>query len=105
MAIVGIAIVGSANFLFPSKNSSSTSSSTQILIGYLLVIISLFTNGVFFVSEELLFKKFHLHPFQVVGTEGIWGLCIYAIVLPILTYAHCPVDFLGKEACVYQNNN
>jgi len=40
---------------------------------------------------------YHLDPLEVVGTEGIWGLCLYAIILPILSTAHCT---LSPDICV-----
>lgn len=66
-----------------------------------LIVLSLFFNGVLFISEEWLFGKFFLHPFQVVGTEGFWGIIIYGICLPILSYASCPLSALEGTCVVY----
>jgi len=30
-----------------------------------------------------------LDPFQIVGTEGMWGLAIYMILLPIMQIIKC----------------
>jgi hypothetical protein len=67
------------------------------VLGYILVIASLFTNGFFFVFEEKLFSKYHLEPFQIVGIEGLWGLLFYAITLPAITFIPCN---FGMSACV-----
>lgn len=64
----------------------------------LLIVISLFFNGALFVTEEKLFSKFVIDPFEIVGTEGCWGLGYYAILLPILSTVSCP---LGKYCDVW----
>jgi len=59
------------------------------IVGYLLIILSLFTNGFLFVFEQKLLSKYHLEPLQVVGYEGMYGLIIEIILLPILTFVPC----------------
>lgn len=68
------------------------------IVGYLLIILSLFTNGFLFVFEQKLLSKYHLEPLQVVGYEGMYGLIIEIILLPILTFVPCT---FGVEACVF----
>jgi hypothetical protein len=36
-----------------------------------------------FIVEEKLLGDYYLDPLKVVGWEGIWGCCYYAILLPI----------------------
>jgi hypothetical protein len=62
----------------------------------LLIILSLITNGIFFISEEKLFAVYFLHPFQVVGAEGCWGFFMYICLLPFLTFLPCP-EALGSS--------
>jgi hypothetical protein len=64
----------------------------------LLIILSLFTNGFLFVFEQKLLSKYHLEPLQVVGYEGMFGLVIELVLLPILTFIPCS---FGVEACVF----
>lgn len=64
----------------------------------MLIILSLFTNGFLFVFEQKLLSKYHLEPLQVVGYEGMYGLIIEIILLPILTFVPCT---FGVEACVF----
>jgi len=64
-----------------------------------LILLSLIFNGCLFVSEEFLFGKFLLHPFQVVGTEGFWGICLYSITIPILSNTHCDRSSF-QELCI-----
>jgi len=41
-----------------------------------------------------------MDPLEVVGTEGCWGLALYAIALPILSLSTCT---LGPDICVTYN--
>jgi hypothetical protein len=36
-----------------------------------------------FIVEEKILATYHLDPFKVVGTEGMWGLCLFITLLPI----------------------
>lgn len=61
-----------------------------------------FTNLIFYysgiyISEEKIIRTYHLIPYEVVGTEGFWGICISCVILPILCTVHCP---LGENSCV-----
>lgn len=67
IAIIGILLVGVSNVVFAPHSSSSDTDSKLVIIGYILIIASLFTNGLFFVSEEKLYQAYHLEPMQVVG--------------------------------------
>jgi hypothetical protein len=69
-------------------------------MGYILIIVSLFFNGFFFVFEQKLLTKYHLDPLEVVGYEGLFGLCGYLVLLPIISYVQCT---FGVEACVFSN--
>ncbi|EAR90511.2 nucleotide-sugar transporter (macronuclear) [Tetrahymena thermophila SB210] len=104
LVIIGITLVGSVNYIFPKSSNSDDVDPTMALIAIILILISLFTNGILFVSEEKLFSKYYLHPMQVVGTEGIWGLCFYAILLPILALVPCSKDSL-KDLCMEYNGS
>lgn len=70
-------------------------------MGYILIILSLFTNSFLFVFEQKLLHKYHLEPIQVVGYEGMFGLMYCLIVLPILTFIPCS---FGPEACVFNES-
>jgi len=40
-------------------------------LAFILLISSLIFNGILFVSEEALMKKFELHPCELLGSEGV----------------------------------
>jgi hypothetical protein len=67
------------------------------VVGYLLLVLSFFTAGFQFTFEEKLLARYHLEPIQMVGLEGLFGLGLTLLILPILTFAPC--DF-GRSACV-----
>jgi drug/metabolite transporter (DMT)-like permease len=58
LALIGVFIVGTSSLIF-SSGSSGTDPGLQI-IGYILLICSLFTNGFQFVFEEKLLAKYHI---------------------------------------------
>ncbi len=42
-----------------------------------------------FIAEEKILATYHLDPFKVVGTEGMWGLCIFITLLPFAQLYKC----------------
>lgn len=40
--------------------------------------------------EEKILGDYYLEPFLIVGTEGMWGLGYYLILLPIFQLVKCP---------------
>ena len=42
-----------------------------------------------FISEEKILQDYHLDPFKVVGTEGMWGVCFFIALLPIMQLIRC----------------
>lgn len=47
-----------------------------------------------FIVEEKLLGDYYLDPLKVVGLEGVWGLLMYAILLPIFNNIPCDVEGL-----------
>ena len=50
-----------------------------------------------YISEEKIIRTFHLIPYEVVGSEGFFGICYSIPVIAILSNVHCS---LGKNSCV-----
>ena len=61
----------------------------------MLLISQIFFGGLF-VAEEKILGDYYLDPLKVVGLEGMWGLCYYAVLLPILQFIPCHND---KNLC------
>lgn len=59
---------------------------------------SLVFNGFLFVFEQRLFQKYHLDPLQAVGMEGLYGLCIYFFIIPVISSIPCR---FGVNTCTF----
>ena len=40
-------------------------------------------------TEEKILSGYYLDPLLIVGLEGFWGCCYYAILLPIFQHIQC----------------
>jgi hypothetical protein len=75
--------------LDPASNNSNSASSSQVLIGIVLVLAGSALNSCQGVLEEKLMKGLgddvEAHPLQVVGWEGVFG-CMWSafVMLPIV---------------------
>jgi hypothetical protein len=67
------------------------------IFGYFLMGIVCISDGFYYVYEQKLLKKYHLEPLEVVGYEGLFGVCIYSVVLVVISYLPCN---FGSGACV-----
>jgi drug/metabolite transporter (DMT)-like permease len=76
LALFGVMVVGFSNMYFSEHSNEDTNAAGLQIVGYLLIILSLFTNGFLFVFEQKLLSKYHLEPLEVVGYEGMFGLGI-----------------------------
>lgn len=68
---------------------SSTAGTSDELYGIILLIIAQFFSGTQFIIEEKLLADYYLHPSQVVGTEGMWGLVYYLAALSLMQLKTC----------------
>lgn len=84
--VLGVFIVGFVSIMASKKDISS--GSTSITGVLLLLAAQCFTGGQFVTEEKLLGDKV-LDPLYVVGFEGFWGCCVFAILLPIFQHIEC----------------
>ena len=47
-----------------------------------------------FIVEEKLLGDYYLDPLKVVGFEGVWGVLMWAVLLPIFNNIPCDVEGL-----------
>ncbi|CAD8151246.1 unnamed protein product [Paramecium pentaurelia] len=100
--LVGITLVGMSSFLFPPKKDNNDDSDTKSEVGAAyfisvgLLLLSVVMNGLQFVSEEKLFDVYYLHPFEIVGIEGLWGFSVYVVLAIALTFIQCPTSMEGS---------
>lgn len=88
IVVIGVAIVGASPIIYPDHGESKDSSSNPIL-GLVLVLAGQIFSGLTMVTEEKLFRVFYIHPLQMVGWEGVWGLLFYSVILIILQFVPC----------------
>ena len=79
----GVALVGVAAVLAGNSGGEEVNP-----LGILLLVLAqLFSGGLYIVEEKLL-GDYYLDPLKVVGLEGLWGLIITVILLPIFLVLH-----------------
>jgi drug/metabolite transporter (DMT)-like permease len=81
----GVTMVGVASFTNqdPAKRHESR------WMGFVFILFTQIFGALFYISEELLFVKYHLNPLKVAGWEGVWGTLIYSVILVILQFIEC----------------
>lgn len=90
MAIVlcSLAVVGyAANMAAKEAQGPSEVPASQQLFGMFLCVAARAVNSIQYVLEEKVMGESGLHPLEVTGTEGIYGLLMTAcVIMPILAY-------------------
>ena len=82
--IFGLSLVGLSAVLFDDKSVAK-----DPLVGIILLCISQFFSSTEYVFQEKFIKHYEVHPFQLVGFEGLWGVLIYTILLIIFQFVSC----------------
>ena len=81
----GIFLVGLSSQIYATKADTTKTEIT----GILMLIGSLLFTGFQFVYQEMILAKYRTSPMQLVAWEGIWGLAIFAVLLPIFQFIPC----------------
>lgn len=81
---VGICMVATAALL--EKGGSSKGNAP---LGVAMMIASILVQGCQYIVEEKLLGSYYLSPMKAVGWEGITGVILFAILLPILQFIPC----------------
>ena len=112
--ILGLAIVGLNSIIFKKDNESVAKNPA---VGIILMCSSQFFSSTEYVIQEKFIKHFDVHPFQLVGFEGLWGSVMYSILLiffQFLSNCNSWSQTLREGICfyyhdtykiVYENNN
>ena len=62
-----------------------------------MILFSIFLDGTGTIEHQIM-SKYFIHPLQLIGYEGLFGILIYIFLLVGLTYIPCP---FGRNACVF----
>ena len=81
---IGLILVGIA-VLTGKSNQGIDSSSLGVFI---LLVATVFSSCLYVVEEKIL-GSYSLDPLKVVGLEGLWGLIMWCILLPIFQQIEC----------------
>lgn len=103
LVITGITLVGLGYILFPSGDDSSSNA----VLGTILVIVAQVVVATQFIVEEKLLGKYQVPPLLAVGSEGIFGFLIVSAALPAINYIHIgdsPIEDIG-DAFDFMNKN
>ena len=83
--IFGLSLVGLNSIL----NDTNTDVAKNPVVGIILLSTSqLFTSTEYIIQEKFI-KHYDVHPFQLVGFEGLWGSLMYGILLIIFQVVSC----------------
>ena len=100
LTIIGLIIVGLAEGLKKKNDLKS------IIFGICLTVIGQFFTALQFVYEENLTKKYECKITKIIGFQGIFGILLMIIVLPILDSINCgegKTDFI-RNVCTKDEN-
>ena len=95
--IFGLSLVGLNSIL----NDKDSEVAKNPVVGIILLSTSqLFTSTEYIIQEKFI-KHYDVHPFQLVGFEGLWGSLMYGILLIIFQLVSCDdwSDTLRKGIC------
>ena len=84
--IFGLFLVGLNSMIFKGDNESVAKNP---LVGIILMSTSQFFSSTEYVFQEKFIKHYDVNAFQLVGFEGLWGSCMYSILLIIFQFADC----------------
>jgi len=84
--IFGLFLVGLNSMIFKGDNESVAKNP---LVGIILMSTSQFFSSTEYVFQEKFIKHYDVNAFQLVGFEGLWGSCMYSVLLIIFQFADC----------------
>ena len=88
--IIGLIIIGISSVIYQAASASNP------VLGILLILLSQVFLAWVYTLEELFVSFIIIDPLQVVGIEGLCGFGYSLILLPILYFIPCHLDFCIK---------
>lgn len=101
--IFGLFLVGLNSLIFKSDNTEVAKNPG---VGIILMSTSQLFSSTEYVIQEKFIKHYEVHPFQLVGFEGLWGSCMYSILLIIFQFTDCTSwdKSVMEGVCFYYND-
>ena len=97
IVVIGLCIVG-LNAILNGNNSTGENPA----FGIFLAILSQVFSSLLLITEEKLLKGYETPPLKAVGLEGMWGVCVYIILLFGFYFIECNEwpEFLQNGVCI-----
>lgn len=87
----GICMVATAALI--EKGGKTRGNAT---LGVIMMIASIIVQGCQYIVEEKLLGSYYLSPLKAVGWEGITGVVLFVIILPILQFIPCESEICNN---------
>lgn len=84
--IFGLTLVGLNSYIYKDDNLDVAKNP---VVGIILMATSQFFSSTEYVFQEKFIQHYDVHPFQLVGFEGLWGSCMYSLLLIIFQFTDC----------------
>jgi len=88
LIVGGVFVVGYVSMTSPKAGDVAETNGSEA-VGILLILIAQCFAGAQFITEEKILGNYYLDPLYIVGCEGMWGLCFYILMLPIMQLIKC----------------
>ena len=97
IVVIGLCIVG-LNAILNGNNATGENPA----FGIFLAILSQVFSSLLLITEEKLLKGYETPPLKAVGLEGMWGVCVYIILLFGFYFIECDEwpEFLQNGVCI-----
>ena len=97
IVVIGLCIVG-LNAILNGNNATGENPA----FGIFLAILSQVFSSLLLITEEKLLKGYETPPLKAVGLEGMWGVCVYIILLFGFYFIECNEwpEFLQNGVCI-----
>ena len=102
--ILGLSIVGINSIIIEEEDKNEAKGS---IAGIILLFLGEFFNSIQYTIQEKFIKKYIIHPSQLVGFEGLWGIIMYIILLIAFQNISCDnwKSELREGICFYYREN
>ena len=99
--IFGFILVGVSILINPYNSERDINP----VFGMILIIISQLLLSADFVLQEKFIKNYDIHPCQLVGFEGLWGIIMFIIILIIFQFIPCKEKEIRQFICIKKSEN
>ena len=106
ISTLGVFLVGLSAYLNADEkeNEEHSSSASQILLGIVLMLLSMFILSIQFIFDEYFMRKYKCHPLICIGYEGVFGFFINLFLCIIFSFIKCASYENNEETSYFVEN-